>query len=142
MILLDANPLIALVDNREALNPTAAADLKRLGRRELFLPSPVLTEVCFTLPHPYQRARLRDLIEAFDIQPCPVPREEILWAEVFQWLINYSEHEPDWTDGYLAVLCGREKEFKLWTYDSEFRVVWRRPDGSRIPMAVPERRSR
>jgi hypothetical protein len=30
---------------------------------------------------------------------------------------------------------------KLWTYDSEFRVVWRRPDGSRIPMAVPERRS-
>jgi predicted nucleic acid-binding protein len=142
MILLDANPLIALVDNRNALNRTAAADLKRLRRQELFLPSPVLAEVCFALPHPYQRARLRDLIQAFDIQPCPVVREEILWAEVFQWLIDYSEHEPDWTDGYLAVLCGREKEFKLWTYDSEFRAVWRRPDGSRIPMAVPERRSR
>jgi predicted nucleic acid-binding protein len=141
MILLDANPLIALVDQRDALNPTAAADLKRLGSRKLFLSSPVLTEVCFALPHRYQRARLRDLIEAFDIQPCPVLREEILWDEVFQWLIDYSEHEPDWTDGYLAVLCGREKEFKLWTYDKEFRAVWRRPDGSRIPMAVPERRS-
>jgi len=59
-----------------------------------------------------------------------------LWMDVFDWLADYREHEPDWTDGYLAVVSGKERHFKLWTYDREFRTTWRRPDGTAIPLAT------
>lgn len=136
MILVDSNPLMALVDNRDPLNPIAVADLKRLASRPLFLASSVLVEVCFALPHPAHRQRLRQIIAHLELQPCPPMPEEQLWAEVFDWMARYAEHEPDWTDGHLAVLCGHQKRFKVWTYDREFRLTWRRPDGSRIPLAV------
>jgi hypothetical protein len=42
----------------------------------------------------------------------------------------------DWTDGYLAVVSGKERRIKLWTYDREFRTTWRRPDGTAIPLAM------
>ena len=35
-----------------------------------------------------------------------------------------------------AVLCGRDKALKVWTYDGEFRTTWRRPDGTAIPLAT------
>lgn len=55
---------------------------------------------------------------------------------MFEWLTKYAEREPDWADACLAVLSGRDSKLKVWTYDSEFRTIWRRPDGSAIPMAV------
>ena len=55
---------------------------------------------------------------------------------MFRWLDRYAEHEPDWADGYLAVVSSRERKAKVWTYDSEFRTTWRRLDGTRIPLAV------
>ncbi len=55
---------------------------------------------------------------------------------VFDWIEKYADHEPDWADGYIAALCGRDRTLKVWTYDKEFRTTWRRPDGSAIPLAV------
>jgi hypothetical protein len=55
---------------------------------------------------------------------------------VFDWMEKYADHEPDWTDGCLAVLCGRDRSLKVWTCDTEFRSIWRRPDGSTVPLAV------
>ena len=64
-------------------------------------------------------------------------RDELgLWQEVFDWLDRYSEHDADWTDGYLTVVSGRERRSRVLTYDREFRTIWRRPDGTRIPLAV------
>lgn len=45
-------------------------------------------------------------------------------------------HDPDWADGYLAVVAGIAHRARMWTYDREFRTTWRRPDGTRIPLAV------
>ena len=39
-------------------------------------------------------------------------------------------------DAYLAVVSGKRKGSKVWTYDREFRTTWRRPDGTRIPLAA------
>ena len=50
---------------------------------------------------------------------------------------RYEEHEPDWTDAYLAVLSGREPRASVWSYDREFAAIWRRPDGKPLPLAVP-----
>ena len=55
---------------------------------------------------------------------------------MFDWLARHADHEPDWADGCLAVLSGLDTTARVWTYDSEFRTIWRRPDGTVIPLAV------
>lgn len=136
MILLDTTPLVALCDPRDNLHQKALADLDRLARRPLILCAPVLTEACFLLDQPVQRERLERILVALSIRPFATEDEAGLWSDVFRWLGRYTEHEPDWADGYLAIASGRDKAAKVWTYDSEFRTIWRRLDGTRIPLAV------
>jgi hypothetical protein len=40
--------------------------------------------------------------------------ESRLWFEVFDWLMRYEEHDPDWADGYLAVVSGKELAAPGW----------------------------
>jgi predicted nucleic acid-binding protein len=136
VILLDTAPVVALCDQRDALNRRALGDLDRLARAPLVLAAPVLTETCFLLPHRSQRERLRRFCAEFSVKPYRSEDETQLWFEVFDWLLRYAEHGPDWADGYLAVVSGRERRSRVWTYDREFRTTWRRPDGTRIPLAV------
>ena len=136
MILLDTGPVVALCDPRDRLNRTALRDLDRVAREPLVLCTPVLTEACFLLPHAVQRARLERMLIALSIRPYRDDDETRLWHDVFRWMNHYHDHRPDWTDGYLAVIAGKERRFKLWTYDREFRTIWRRPDGTAIPLAA------
>ena len=136
MILIDTGPLVALCDPRDALNQTALRDLKALSRSQFAVCEPVLSEACFHLFAPQQRHRLQRTLEGLDILPVTVEEVQAFWRDVFDWLNGYSEHEPDWADGYLAVLCGLDRKYKVWTYDAEFRTIWRKPNGSPIPMAV------
>ncbi|HEY3237008.1 MAG TPA: type II toxin-antitoxin system VapC family toxin [Polyangiaceae bacterium] len=137
MILLDTGPLVALCDPRDGLNARALCDLGRLTRGPLVVCDPVMVEACFHLPHATQRERLRRFLTAFVVQPYSDAHQLDLWAEIFDWLTRYRDHEPDWADGYLAVVSAREKRSKVWTYDREFRILWKRPDGRRIPLAFP-----
>lgn len=136
MILLDTAPVVALCDPRDALNRRALRDLDRLAREAFVLCPPVLTEACFLLSHRVQRERLRRFVAEFSVAPYRSEDESRLWFEVFDWLIQYQEHDPDWADGYLAVVSEKERGSRVWTYDGEFRTTWRRPDGTRIPLAV------
>lgn len=136
MILLDTAPLVALCDPRDALNRRALRDLDRLAQEPLVLCLPVLTEACFLLPYQVQRERLRRLLAEFSVAAYRTEDESRLWLEIFAWLIRYQEHAPDWADGYLTVVSGTETTARVWTYDREFRTTWRRPDGTRVPMAV------
>jgi len=70
------------------------------------------------------------------VQSVVIEDTQSLWNEIFDWLAKYREHEPDWADGYLAVLCSRNRKYKVWTYDIEFRTLWRRTNGSAIPLAI------
>src|SRR6266571_1057684 len=136
MILIDTTALVALCDPRDPLNKTALRHLKVLAKSQFAICEPVLAEACFHLSTLPQRSRLQRTLAALDVLPIPVDDAQTLWKEVFNWLNKYADHEPDWADGYLAVLCGRDRRHKVWTYDVEFRTIWRRPDGSAIPMAV------
>jgi len=136
MVLIDTTPLVALCDPQDSLNKTARRHLKLLAKSQFAICEPVLTEVCFHLSTPPQRIRLQRTLEAFNVSPVLAGDAHSLWNEVFEWLNKYRDHQPDWSDGYLAVLCGRDREFKVWTYDAEFRTVWRKPNGSAIPLAV------
>ena len=135
MIVLDSGPLIALLDERDALNRRAVGELKRARGKELFSCAPVLAEVAFALPGRSHRRRLAEFLQQFEVRPAAVGREEAVWREVLEWLDRYADHEPDFADGWLAVLSQRERRLRIWSFDREFRTVWRRPDGSRIPLA-------
>jgi predicted nucleic acid-binding protein len=97
---------------------------------------PVLTEACALLPHAVQRRRLRRFLTDFAVTPYRAEDERTLWLEVLDWMERYRDHDPDWTDGYLAVVSGRESGARVWTFDREFRTIWRKPDGRAIPLAV------
>ncbi len=136
MILIDTTPLVALCDPRDGLHTKALADLDRVAMEATIVCEPVLTEACFLLSHPVQRARLERLIVQIGMSPLAIEDEKELRLDVFEWLARYAEHQPDWADGYLAVVSGRQKDARVWTYDREFRTTWRRPDGTRIPLAT------
>ena len=136
MILVDTTPLVALCDARDAKHSVAVKHLASLAGKPFITCESVITETCFHLPYPTQRLRLRTLLSDLDLQPHPVGCDLDFWFEVFDWLARYADHEPDWADGCLAVLSGRDKTLKVWTYDREFRTTWRRPNGTAIPLAV------
>jgi predicted nucleic acid-binding protein len=136
VILVDTTPLVALCDARDAKHRTAVKQLESLADDELAICDAVLTEACFHLPHRSQRQRLRALLHDLHVQPLPVAYDGAFWLEALDWLAKYADHEPDWADACLAVLSGRDKALKVWTYDREFRTTWRRPDGTAIPLAV------
>lgn len=129
MILVDTNVLVALVLQKDPLHERAAADLERFAGREIDVLPGVLTEAAFILTQPRQRARLQELLAATRARQGTEPP----WNQVFEWLVRYADHEPDWVDACLVVSSGRER--RVWTYDSEFRSIWRRADGSRVPLA-------
>jgi predicted nucleic acid-binding protein len=138
VILLDTTPIVALCDPRDRLNRRALVDLDRLVKSPLIVCSPVLTEACFHLPHRSQRERLQRFLTDFAVENHRLGEDVAFRDQVFAWLHRYADQEPDWADGYLAVAAARDRTARVWTYDREFRTVWRRPDGTRIPLAVSD----
>jgi predicted nucleic acid-binding protein len=136
VILIDTTPLVALCDARDSKHRTAVRHLESLAAQDFAVCDAVLSEACFHLPHGNQRRRLRALLRDLRIRPLPIAYDMEYWLAVLDWLAKYADHDPDWADACLAVLSGRDKELKVWTYDHEFRTTWRRPDGTIIPLAV------
>jgi predicted nucleic acid-binding protein len=134
MIVIDTNVLVALVLPKDPLHERATRDLERLVRQELVVLSVVLTEACFVLDAPGQRARLRALLVGLRARQ----ESEPAWEPVFEWMARYADHEPDWVDACLVVMSDRER--RIWTYDEEFRAIWRRLDGSKVPLAISKAR--
>jgi predicted nucleic acid-binding protein len=135
MILLDSNVLIALVDQRDSKRVRAVGDLAKLHRRGLLLTWPVVTESLHFLKRRDQREYLRELIE---YTPLGFLRaeDEPVFADLMNWLLRYADHEPDLADGYLVLATAKNNRLRVWTYDYEFSAIWRRPDGSAVPMAL------
>jgi len=130
MILVDTNVLVALVLPKDPLHARAKADLKRLVRQEMRVTGGVMAESCFLLRTPNERERLNELLFALRARQQSDPA----WSTVFAWLSRYAEHEPDWVDAALVCLSNRDQ--RIWTYGGEFQTIWRRMDGSRVPLAV------
>jgi predicted nucleic acid-binding protein len=137
VILIDTTPLVALCDERDQHHARALRDLNRLSTKGGFVTcAAVLTESCYHLSSGYGRRRLTDVFADLSIAPVAEESKADVWAEVFEWLLRYAQHAPDLADGMLAVLSGRHRGMRIWTYDSEFGKIWRRTDGTRIPLAV------
>lgn len=133
--LVDTGPLVALCDPHDRQHLQAIAQLSSIGRSGLRTCEAVVSEAFFHLPAPSQRRRLERLLDELDITALQT-HDAVFRADAFSWAHKYAEHEPDWADACLAVLCGRHRHAKVWTYDREFRTTWRKPDGRPIPLAV------
>jgi predicted nucleic acid-binding protein len=134
LILVDTNVLVALVDEHDDLGPRATRDLKRLRTGRFAITAPILGEAFFLLPRAYLRKRLRFVLERLSVAVVEMPAA--WWDDVFDWMERYQGHEPDLADAELATLCSKKPDYTVWTYDDEFRTIWRRKDGSRIPLAA------
>ena len=135
MILVDTGPLVAICDARDALHAVAMRSFPKMAGFGLSVCEPVLVEACFHLPGKSQRLRLAALLDEFRVACLPT-YEPAFQRDVFGWLDKYPDHAPDWADGCIACLCGRDPRLKVWTYDREFRSTWRKPDGKAIALAV------
>ena len=136
MIVIDTGPLVALCDTRDSKHRLAVRHLESLAANEFGTCDAVLTEACFHLPHRSQRQRLGAMLRSLDVEAVPRIPDADFWSDTLDWLGRYAEHEPDWADACLAVLSGRDRQVRIWTYDSEFRTTWRRPNGTTIALAV------
>ncbi len=136
MILVDTTPLVALSSLRDALHSRVVRDLQRLLRARLFVSDAVLAEAVHLLPAAQARARLSELIAALPIGPIADDAPIASRLEAFAWLARYAEHRPDRADATLVIASARNPKARVWTYDSEFATTWRRPDGTRVPLAV------
>ena len=134
MILVDTNVLVALIDERDRLHAKARRDLRKL-KGPYAIVSAVLSECCFLLPQGYQRQRLAHLLTHLHFEP--IEPEAPWWDDIFDWLARYAEHEPDLGDAMLVLLASRH-DMPVWTYDAEFRKLWRKNDGKPVRV-VPAR---
>jgi predicted nucleic acid-binding protein len=139
VILIDTGPLVALCDERDSRYEIAIERLEELAKADLAICDAILGEACFHLPRRIQRQRLQTWLDEFDVVSLPADADASFRSDVFAWLLKYAEHEPDWADACIAVLCGIDRSLSVWTFDQEFHTIWRRPDGTRIPLAVTPR---
>lgn len=139
MNLIDTGPLVALCDHRDRRHAEARAQLPRILRDGRVTCEAVLVEACFHLPAAAHRERLRAVLDDFRVKTLP-EQGAAFQDEVFDWLAKYAEHEPDWADACIAVHAGRDRKLKVWTFDGEFSTIWRRPDGTHIPLSIKDRR--
>jgi predicted nucleic acid-binding protein len=135
IILIDTNVFLALVREQDPLGPQAISDGQKFSRDTFLTVPATLVEVCHMVTNRKGRLRFSELLTELRVQICTdVERDRI--ADVFSWLDQYAEHRPDWADACLVIASSFLPHSKIWTYDSEFITIWRRPDGSRIPLAV------
>ena len=133
MTLVDTGPLVALIDPRDGLHRRARKDLAKLTD-PLLVSVPVLTETLFHLRSRVARRKLRALLEELEAAIQEVAASTV--AAAMDWLDRYADHEPDLADAVIVVLSSELEGSRVWTYDREFRTVWRKPDGSPIPLVA------
>lgn len=136
MIFVDTGPLVALSEPRDQYHERAMREVDRMAKFQLVLCEPNLTEAAFLLPRAIQRARLFRIVAELPMRPWWPEDPDGFRLAVMKWLARYAEHDPDWADGYLAVASQHVKRMRVWTYDDEFRTIWRKPSGQRIPLAL------
>ena len=136
MILIDTGPLVALCDERDEHHRTATRELRALRGEPFSTCEAVLAEACFLLNLPYVRQRLRTTLRDLRVQVLPQPKGAPLWASTLEWMEKYADHAPEWADAYIAVLAGLNPQLRVWTFDNEFHTIWKRPDGTAIPLVT------
>lgn len=133
-ILVDTGPLVALCDQRDALHERALEEVAELRLPRLVC-LPVLTEAFHLLVTGPQRSRLGESFSRGLFELTSPPGGERVAQRAMVWLDAWEEHDPDFADAYLVAWSELDAELRVWTFDQEFRRVWRTSKGRRVPLA-------
>jgi predicted nucleic acid-binding protein len=125
VILIDTNVLIALVNERDALHARAVADSRSL-KSPFGVIDAVLVESLWVLSASYLRRRLWQTLLGMSAEHINV--ESAWWPTIAAWMDKYDTHSPDLCDAVLLQVSS-QKHAKIWTYDKEFRTVWKDSSG-------------
>ena len=131
---MDTNVFVALADGEDDLHARAISDLKQLGRGPFGSTVPVLSESFYLLPEGNLRLRLRAYLQHLRVAILETRADA--WEAIFDWMVQYEQHEPSLADAQLVALSSMNASFRIWSYDREFVTIWRRPDGTRVPTVV------
>jgi predicted nucleic acid-binding protein len=135
MIWVDTGPLVALCSPADNLHDRALRELDRLPDVELWVCSPVLCEAYYLLRTEPERLRLNALFDEELVAPRGAHDESRVVSGSRAWLRKYRDHEPDFADAYLIGLLVENRRHRVWTFDREFRSIWRLPNGNRPALA-------
>lgn len=132
--LLDAGPLVALLDGSDQWNNWSAATLATLGETRLASTETALAEACHLLNFS-RRAVLAviRMVESGLIVPIPTLAEDA--ARIAQLVEKYPR--MDMGDATLVVLSERFPRARLITVDRTDFTVYRRKDGTAVPTVMP-----
>jgi predicted nucleic acid-binding protein len=135
-ILVDTGPLVALCDERDGLHARAESELGQL-RSPRWIGLPVLVEATQLLESPQHVRRLEEGILRGLFKLALPERWTELVGRSLRWMDRYAEHSPDFVDAFLVAWVEVEKPAAIWTFDSEFRDIWRTSGGRRPRLALP-----
>lgn len=129
--LVDTGPLVALLDERDALHGRALRELGLAPIPRLLTP-PVLTETLHLLDAAVFRERLGAMVEGDEFQLSAPAHWPTVASRSLAWMQKYEAHEPDFADAYLIATYEHEAGALLWSFDSEFRTTWRTSKGKSL----------
>lgn len=134
--LLDAGPLVALLDGSDQWNAWSTATLTTLGETRLATTETALAEACHLLNFS-RRAVLTviRMVESGLLVPIPTLAEDA--SRIAQLLEKYPQ--MDMGDATLVVLSERFPRARLITVDRTDFTVYRRTDGTTVPAVMPPR---
>ena len=137
-VLVDTGPLVALFDDRDSLHARALREAREV-RGAALVAVPVLTEALHFLRDPPSRKRLTAAISRGALQLAGQTSAPLV-DQALAWLVRFAEHSPDFADAYLVAWAASDPSMSIWTFDEEFRTVWRTPSGKALRVMFNRRR--
>lgn len=134
-VVLDTNVLLSFLHRDPKQRSRVSADLVRMKNPRFLFTTPVMAEITHFLERSDQIAAFERLLARLDASFLPT-EQTVRWTDVIGWMRRYAQHEPDFADAHLVILSAMDATLRIWSYDPEFASIWRRPDGSAVPMAV------
>ena len=124
-LLLDTGFLYALNDLSDANHAQTIGFLHTLQEAELYLPSPVLPELCYLLHSRLGRPAMRNFLTGLinsDITLVPVEQFDLL--RVTELLTQYADARLDFADTTLIAMAERLNITQILTFDHrDFAIV-------------------
>jgi len=114
-VLLDAGPIVALLDARDQWHDKAVAAWPSLGRRCVTVESAIVEATHLMAKRHTDRARVLEFLISHDI---PVLAPHLLIHEACVHLLRqYADLPMDYSDATLVALAGRLAIHRIFTFD-------------------------
>lgn len=136
-VLVDAGPLIALLDRSDEAHARCVEALEGI-RERLLTVWPVLTEVSRLLGHARAQQALLEMVEEGELELAALSADDV--PRLRELMAKYADLPMDLADAALVLVAEREGIRRVLTTDGDFQVY--RPSNGRAFEILPPAKSR